>query len=314
MDAIKTYLDNVFTAFPQTEQVLALKREMLGSMEEKYHALKAEGKSEHEAVGSVIANFGSIDEIVAELGLGTTQTEAPPREESLYLSHEAAHAYLGQTRKSSIWIGLGIWLILAGVSGMILFEGALGLFPMFTAIAIAVVLFVVNGVKLWRYETYESTAIRLDAGTRAELEEMSRRFTTRFTVQIAVGVGLIIFTLGALVFLFQTGHVGVRVFPVILLCTVGFSAFLFTTGGMPKSAFDILLNRGDYRNKLHNRKMAQIIGTIAGVYWPIVVAVYLLWSFLGDSWDISWVVWPVSGVIFGAVTGGIGAWFGMKER
>ena len=49
MDAIKMYLDNVFAAFPQTEQVQALKREMLSSMEEKYLALKQEGRSEHEA-------------------------------------------------------------------------------------------------------------------------------------------------------------------------------------------------------------------------------------------------------------------------
>ena len=45
MDAIKTYLDNVFAAFPQTERVLAFKREMLMGMEEKYYELKRENKS-----------------------------------------------------------------------------------------------------------------------------------------------------------------------------------------------------------------------------------------------------------------------------
>ena len=61
MDVIKTYLDNVFAGFPQTEQVRALKREMLSSMEEKYHALIESGKSEHEAAYGVIADFGRID-------------------------------------------------------------------------------------------------------------------------------------------------------------------------------------------------------------------------------------------------------------
>jgi len=32
MDAIKTYLDNVFSAFPKTDRVQNMKREMLASM------------------------------------------------------------------------------------------------------------------------------------------------------------------------------------------------------------------------------------------------------------------------------------------
>ena len=35
MNTIKTYLDNVFAAFPQTENVQALKRDMQADMEEK---------------------------------------------------------------------------------------------------------------------------------------------------------------------------------------------------------------------------------------------------------------------------------------
>ena len=35
MDAIKTYIDNVFASFPKNDRVLSLKREMLAGMEEK---------------------------------------------------------------------------------------------------------------------------------------------------------------------------------------------------------------------------------------------------------------------------------------
>ena len=116
MDAIETYINNVFAAFPQTERVKTLKREMLADLEEKYHALKREGKSEHEAVGSVIANFGSIDEIAAEFGV---EEKAAPAEDCISLSQDEANSFLAQTRKSSIWIGFGVWLIMAGVSAMI---------------------------------------------------------------------------------------------------------------------------------------------------------------------------------------------------
>ena len=27
--------------------------------------------------------------------------------------------------------------------------------------------------------------------------------------------------------------------------------------------------------------------------------IYLLWSFIFDAWDISWIIWPVAAVAFG---------------
>ena len=68
MDTINTYLDNIFATLPKTEAVLRARTELQASMEEKYQALKDEGKSENEAVGSVISEFGNIDELIAELG------------------------------------------------------------------------------------------------------------------------------------------------------------------------------------------------------------------------------------------------------
>lgn len=38
--------------------------------------------------------------------------------------------------------------------------------------------------------------------------------------------------------------------------------------------------------------------TLAG-YWPAMAAIYLAWSFIGGSWEISWIIWPIAGVAFG---------------
>ena len=37
---------------------------------------------------------------------------------------------------------------------------------------------------------------------------------------------------------------------------------------------------------------------VAGIYWPAAVVIYLLWSFIFDAWDISWILWPVAAVAF----------------
>ena len=41
------------------------------------------------------------------------------------------------------------------------------------------------------------------------------------------------------------------------------------------------------------------IGTI---YWAVVTAAYLLVSFLSMGWAITWVIWPVAGILYGALT------------
>ena len=37
---------------------------------------------------------------------------------------------------------------------------------------------------------------------------------------------------------------------------------------------------------------------MGGVYWPAAGVIYLLWSFIFDAWDISWIIWPVAAVAF----------------
>ena len=323
MEAIRTYLDNVFAAFPQTDRALTLKREMLAGMEEKYYALKEEGKSEHEAIGSVIANFGSIDDIAEELGAG--QGPAEP-ESGIRLSAGEVYAYLEQMRKSSVWIGIGVWLIMAGICAMILISSltgslggdaedmmsAVGVTALLVMVAFAVPIFIVNGVRLNQYNCYNEQKILLDTQTRAELDQQRTQYTITFIAKISIGVALIILSVGACILL---GTLEYIILPtVIMLFTIGFSVFLFVTAGMGKSAYDVVLGKGEYLDKARNVRAEKVIGTVSSIYWPAMVAGYLLWSFVWDAWTISWVIWPVAGVLFGGISGGLGAWFYTKEK
>ena len=42
---------------------------------------------------------------------------------------------------------------------------------------------------------------------------------------------------------------------------------------------------------------------IAAIYWGVVTAGYLAYSFVTARWEISWIVWPVAGVLYGALAG-----------
>ena len=40
---------------------------------------------------------------------------------------------------------------------------------------------------------------------------------------------------------------------------------------------------------------------VATIYWLLAVAIYLGWSFLTNAWHITWVVWPIAGIMYGVV-------------
>ena len=228
VEAIKTYLDNVFAAYPKTDTILSLKQDMLANMEEKYSALRQSGKSEHEAAYSVITNFGNIEEITSELGL-KDKNKDKNKDGAVHLSWEEAYEYLMESRKSGIITGLGVWIIMAGVSAVVSIDN---LFIMFAAIAIAVVMFIKNGGRMEAYESYEDTRFHLDSNTRQRLEMERDRFKTRSTTMIAVGVAVILLAVGSLVtFDFSLG---------LFLNVIGFSVFLFINSSFGE-AYDVLL-------------------------------------------------------------------------
>ena len=92
------YLETMFLNLPNTPEVYKAKNELWQMMEDKYTELKNEGKSENEAVGTVIAEFGNLDELAEDLGI--KQFVHQPRQEqtpnAVSLSMEDVRQFLLQ--------------------------------------------------------------------------------------------------------------------------------------------------------------------------------------------------------------------------
>ena len=69
METIRNYLETMFARLPVTLEVQKAKNELWQIMEDKYSELLQEGKTENEAVGIVISEFGNLDELAKELGI-----------------------------------------------------------------------------------------------------------------------------------------------------------------------------------------------------------------------------------------------------
>lgn len=69
METIKNYLETMFMNLPNTPEVRRAKDELGQMMEDKFAELTEEGKTENEAVGTVISEFGNLNELADVLGI-----------------------------------------------------------------------------------------------------------------------------------------------------------------------------------------------------------------------------------------------------
>lgn len=85
----------------------------------------------------------------------------------------------------------------------------------------------------------------------------------------------------------------------VLLVVIAFGVYRFVKAGITKDSYDKLLGQGEYteEKKINNKKN----DTFSGVYWLVITAIYLAYSFLTMDWEHSWIIWPVAGVLFAAV-------------
>lgn len=82
METIRNYLKAMFAGLPDTPEVRKAYEELAAMMEDKYTELIDEGKSENEAVGTVISEFGNRDELAQSLGIEEYMSSKASSEQS----------------------------------------------------------------------------------------------------------------------------------------------------------------------------------------------------------------------------------------
>ena len=158
METIRNYLETMFANMPNTSEVKKAKAELLSMMEDKFNEMIADGVNENQAVGTVIAEFGNLDDLAEDLGLVKELKETHEREESKprhFLRMEEVDDYLKICRGNGILIGVGVllciisvtWNILADAIGTSSVADLLGVTGMFISIAVAVAMFVFAGIR-----------------------------------------------------------------------------------------------------------------------------------------------------------------------
>ena len=93
---------------------------------------------------------------------------------------------------------------------------------------------------------------------------------------------------------------------IFLLACVGAGVWLFVSAGIIQGSFKQLLQEGDYTEEA--KRTEKIMDKIAPVYWCLVTAGYVGYSLWTWTWATSWIVWPVAGILYGALAGIVRIW------
>ena len=249
------------------------------------------------------------------------QAPALPGEESpapRRISMEQANAFMEIKAKTAGWIAFGVFLcilspivllLLGGLSGLPgsgVSEGlaaAIGLTVLLVMVAAAVAIFVYSDGRTSAFEYLDREPFETEYGVSSMVKERREQYRERYMRNNIIGVCLCIL---AAIPLFASAALDAEnlLLPVGMLCltlvTVAFGVRLLVRCGTVWGGFERLLEEGEYTRE--EKKKQPLVSKISQVYWMLVLAGYLVYSFITNEWDRSWIVWPVAAVLFPAVT------------
>lgn len=170
-------------------------------------------------------------------------------------------------------------------------------------VAIAVYLFVNYGLRESHMQHLEKESFETEYGVSGMVRERRDKYEPTFIRNIAIGVVLCILSVIPTI---MTGVMeaddsicGLSVGLLLIIVSIGVNILI--RAGMIKSSYDTLLQEGEYtKEEKHLKKKTD---DFSGAYWCLVVVIYLGWSFWTNNWKMTWIIWPVAGVLYAVVLG-----------
>ncbi len=179
--------------------------------------------------------------------------------------------------------------------------GGLGVGALLVFIAAAVLLFVYCGHRNEPYEFLEKEDFDTEYGVDGLAQKKRQDGQKAWSLQTGAGLAMCVLSPIPLVMSALLAHTDTArmLLTCLTLLLAGGGAALIVLSGVRRAAVDKLLRQGDYSPEA--KRVGSVTGPVSVIYWLLVTAAFLAWSFLGNSWNISWVIWPIAGVLFAAV-------------
>lgn len=177
--------------------------------------------------------------------------------------------------------------------------GGIGMCVLLILVAVAVVIFIFSGMKTKEFEYLETEVIETEYGVTGMVKERKKQYEPTYIRNNVLGAAFCILSVLPLFIgvIFTENEFVLVGMICLLLVLAGIGVMFFIKGGINHATMQKLLQEGDYTKKKKKEKASPI----AAIYWPVVTALFLGYSFITGDWGRSWIIWPVAGVLFGAI-------------
>ena len=182
--------------------------------------------------------------------------------------------------------------------------GIAGVCLMMLFIAAGVGLLILQDMKLAKFKQLKEASLELQYGVEAAVRRRAESTESLRYMQQAAGVCLTI--LSAIPFLiasyYGTGLTfALGFFVAAILVSLG--VYLLVYSGILRDGYRVLLQEGDFShdeksNKRDSKSAALKYRPIAKAYFGTIALLYVGYSFITKDWKSSWIIWPVSALLY----------------
>lgn len=234
------------------------------------------------------------------------------------VSMEEANHFLDMKKKSAPLIAAATLMCIISPTLLILLSGfsqnpvfhitealatGIGMIFLFVMITAAVVMYITCGIRNSKMEHLEKEVFETEYGVSGMVKSMQSAYEQRYARGLAFGVALCIIAALPLIIVavMNMPDYIICAFTSMMLVLIAIGVYMIIQVSIVKSSYDTLLQEGDYSR---NEKRAKgKLNAFSGIYWCLVTAIYLFWGFWSARWDMTWIIWPVAGVLFAAISG-----------
>lgn len=232
---------------------------------------------------------------------------------------EEANRFLDIKEQNARRVAIGVMLCILSPIALILLGGArsmgklnwtdmqaggAGLLILMLMIGAAVAIFVTCNLKVSAFEYLEKEPVDTLYGVEGMVKDRREKFRPAYTKLLTVGIVLcvaaVIPLFLAMMFREEGSYLHIAAIAAILLLAAA-GVMLIVRVSVVWGSYQMLLEEGSYTRK--EKEETKKYGFIGGIYWCLVTAAFLAWSFTTNDWNRSWIIWPVAGVAYGAIYG-----------
>ena len=179
-----------------------------------------------------------------------------------------------------------------------MYANLIGVINLFIILVISISVYVYFGLRSSQYKFLEyKEKINLEKGVFEFVKDKQLKFKNIYLLCNIIATVLLLISLLPLIIsvFFQLKYL-YFIMAALSLFFISIAVGIYIVVGIQEISMEKILQEKRYTKK--NKFINEINSYITIVFWSLITGIYLAWSFIGNAWDISWIVYVVGAFIY----------------